>query len=478
MKLHPLIIGSLSGLALFALSCGNNQIVTDTRPADAGALPPASGDTSLPRLDREAGAAAPPAADAATCAAETIKAQRLPLDVYLLMDASSSMILSVGLPARSKWQKARDAVVAFVSDPRSAGLEVGLGMFPMVPDFSCQTESDCARFFAGEVIPRGVCAPGINSGACVDASGMIGNTLPVCTPWITASGCDPGLHCAVYGKCSDGTFCTNLGQRCPRGDAANVCQPPPTVCIDPTGGACWIAPYRNPDVAIAPLPAGADAVTRALDGRRPSGGTPLDAATSGALDHLRAHLIAHPGHRGVLVVVTDGQPKYRCGGGPDLVSKVMMARAGTPAIVTSLIGLVQGTVPPPIFTELATAGGGQAFVVQPNRDLTAELLAALDQIRGASLPCHYAIPAGQGRPLDLGKVNVHFSGASASEDLVYVASADRCDPGRGGWYYDADPAKGGTPTRIEICPASCVRFGADPQGQVSLRVGCATNVIP
>jgi hypothetical protein len=48
---------------------------------------------------------------------------------------------------------------------------------------------------------------------------------------------------------------------------------------------------------------------------------------------------------------------------------------------------------------------------------------------------------------------------------------------RGGWYYDADPATGGTPTRIIVCEATCKKWKGDAMASVDLRVGCRTRVI-
>jgi hypothetical protein len=74
-------------------------------------------------------------------------------------------------------------------------------------------------------------------------------------------------------------------------------------------------------------------------------------------------------------------------------------------------------------------------------------------------------------------VNVHWQGASANEDLLYVGSAARCDLARGGWYFDVDPATGGIPTRVVVCPASCNKFKTDPAARVELRFGCKTRTI-
>jgi hypothetical protein len=129
---------------------------------------------------------------------------------------------------------------------------------------------------------------------------------------------------------------------------------------------------------------------------------------------------------------------------------------------------------------LAAAGGtGKAFVVMTGSDLNQKLQDAFNQIRGAALVCEFKIPAPDGGAIDFQKVNVRYTagaGTGAPEDLFYVGKAERCDPVRGGWYYDVDSG-GGVPSIIKTCDASCRHFQADASGRVDLVFGCATQVI-
>lgn len=474
-------------LGLLLAACGKQAVVLPLdRNADAASAgadassPPPDGTFALPHPDDSAPPTAEP--DAGTCAAETIGAKRVPLDVYLLLDASSSMNIRVS-PTRTRWELIRDAIAAFVSDPHSDGLGVGLGMFPLMA-LPCQTDADCAPAFGDGAIPPGACKPPLLSGACVNAKGapavsMIGETI-ACTAWLTSNpSCAAGEQCVQAGNCAvSGESCTNVGKRCPAGNANNTCDPPPSDCTDPTEGACWNLPYRTPAVPIAVLPGAGNDLLAALDRRRPKGGTPLDVASQGALAYLRTHLGAQAGHRGLLVVATDGSSHNRCEDDAAIAANIAQAKGSTPAIATYAIAVRSDGLVPPNLDRLAAAGGsGKALVVQPNQDLAGEFRKALDQIRGATLPCQYGIPQAQGGPLDFGKVNVHFASATRNQDVLYTGSAARCDPTRGGWYYDVDPATGGAPTKIEICPASCAGFNAELQGEVQLRIGCATRTI-
>jgi hypothetical protein len=73
-------------------------------------------------------------------------------------------------------------------------------------------------------------------------------------------------------------------------------------------------------------------------------------------------------------------------------------------------------------------------------------------------------------------VNVRYIGSAGGENVPYVERADRCDPMRGGWYYDVPPAMG-VPTRILTCDATCRRFNSDQTGKVELVFGCGAQVI-
>jgi Mg-chelatase subunit ChlD len=72
--------------------------------------------------------------DANACAAETQKAEPVPLDLYIMLDRSGSM-------QGSKWSSTVTAINAFVNDSQSAGIGVGLDFFPDSPECSVGTYS-------------------------------------------------------------------------------------------------------------------------------------------------------------------------------------------------------------------------------------------------------------------------------------------------------------------------------------------------
>ena len=404
-----------------------------------------------------------------SCAFQSFAAQRLPLDLVILVDASGSMAEPVAGTGRSKWQMAQEALTAFVRDPGSAGLGLGLQVFPLVgPGTPCAAATDCGypTAQAGVCGQRQLClAPGRPDGDVV------------CGPGLAA--CPGGTTCQSAGGCAtSGAACANLGGACP-GGAGDSCRPEPTTCLL-TMPLCAPADYARLAVAIADLPAGAPGLVRLLGMRRAGGVTPMAEAVVGTLMHLRARASAMPGRRAALVLATDGLPSGCSERDIALVGDaIWTARNTAPIVSTHVIGvldaadLADGQV---ALTELARAGGsGEPLILSPAGDLTLRLQAALARIRGEALPCAYAIPKERAGALDFGKVNVAWKLGGAFENLPYVARADRCDA-RGGWYYDADPATG-TPTQVLLCPSSCARLKADLTAQVELRFGCKTVVI-
>jgi hypothetical protein len=76
---------------------------------------------------------------------------------------------------------------------------------------------------------------------------------------------------------------------------------------------------------------------------------------------------------------------------------------------------------------------------------------------------------------DFFEINVRWTSAAGAETAVpYVESSADCDPTVGGWYYNVDPAEGGTPTTIEMCAASCSALKSG-SGRVDILLGCETQ---
>ncbi|MEO6577263.1 MAG: hypothetical protein ABIP89_25665, partial [Polyangiaceae bacterium] len=93
-------------------------------------------------------------------------------------------------------------------------------------------------------------------------------------------------------------------------------------------------------------------------------------------------------------------------------------------------------------------------------------------------PCQYTLPIPESGTPDYTKLNVQYtSGSGASSIIGYATSVAGCDPMTGGWYFDADPAMGGHPTKVIMCPATCTKLKADTTGKIDIVQGCSTQVV-
>jgi hypothetical protein len=218
----------------------------------------------------------------------------------------------------------------------------------------------------------------------------------------------------------------------------------------------------------------------------PQGATPTTQAVTGALAQLRMRAMSNPDRKPVLVMATDGLPSS-----PDCLTdntinaasqQLSAASIGTPSIPTYVIGIFGANQSAQSMTQLgqlATAGGtGMPFLLTTGgTDLRQQFLDKLNTIRGTALGCEFAIPKpAMGANLDFNQVNVRVKAGMTTEDLGYTKNAAGCDPVKGGWYYDTDPAVA-DPTRILLCDASCKKVQMTAGVSVDLRLGCKTIVI-
>lgn len=239
------------------------------------------------------------------------------------------------------------------------------------------------------------------------------------------------------------------------------------------GAACDIAACATPNVPVgaltadsAPMDAQEGALVTAINGQAPSGGTPMSAALEGALQFSTTYLAAHTDHKVVVILVTDGEPNG-CEENIDAISNIAQTGA-LEGVVTYTVGL-EGSNEAQL-QQIATAGGGSSFFIG-NGNAQADLLAALQAIRGEQLACELDIPTpamGEFNPM---LVNVTYApgGGGPEQTFGNVANAAACGPS-GGWYYD-DPAN---PQKIELCPTTCTTVQADASGKLSVVLGCDT----
>lgn len=98
------------------------------------------------------------------CASLSRSGELVPLDMYVMLDKSASM---VNEGDGTRWSSAINALTQFVDSDDSRGMGFGLGYYPVprgpshpLPPASCVTQDDCEPYF-------GLCMPGFNQ--CVGA---------------------------------------------------------------------------------------------------------------------------------------------------------------------------------------------------------------------------------------------------------------------------------------------------------------------
>ena len=406
------------------------------------------------------------------CAAKVSTATAVPLDIYIMLDVSTSMLDLTAMQV-SKWDAVKVAVESFLRDNASAGLGVGLQYFPLpkpnVPS-SCSSNAECgdsgpcflkfcrnsSNLFPCQSNADCLTSTGDNAGPCVNLAQCSKNPDYICP--------NPGSACQAADTTEDLGTCETVTQ--------SFCQ---------HTASCDVTQYSTPNTPIATLPAAAPGLISSIDAQTPSGNTPTAPALSGAIRQATQWATSHPDHRVVTVLATDGLPT-ECT--PTAINSVAaLAKAGvsgTPSINTFVIGVfgpddVANGAPANLDTIALQGGTNKAFIVDTQKDVTTQFQAALDTIRGARLACQFQIPASTtGEALDYGKVNVQLSNGAQKTVIYYVKNAAACDASTGGWYYDIDPSAG-VPTKIIACPTTCDTFQAAPSGaSVGIALGCQT----
>jgi len=397
-----------------------------------------------------------------------VKGERLPLDMYILLDRSGSMADRTGAHGTgpTKWDAVTTALRSFFADPGTGDLAIGMQFFPTttpgVPSL-CMSHPECG--VAGPCLLQ-ICNADYEGGSVVACASDSDCAFSDCVP---------------MGECSldkDDVCRVGIDPSC---GTSGSCEPITTsVCVN--GGSCSAATYSNPAVEITELGAAEAALGDAIAGMEPGGTTPTQPALDGAITHARTWAAAHPDHKVVAVMATDGLPTD-CDV-QDIRSIADLAAAGkesTPSILTFVIGVFgqHELSAQHNLDEIASSGGtDRAFFITDDQDVTAELLDALRAIQGQLLGCEYHLPVPpEGSGLDYDKVNVEYAvpGSSTPKNVFYVKQAADCDTVDGGWYYDHDPATGQTPTRIMMCPVTCSALeGVSIGGQLDIEMGCQT----
>lgn len=410
----------------------------------------------------------------AACATETKQADALPLDIHIMLDASGSMMSRTGANGTgpTKWSAVKDALKGFIGDGKSAGIGVGLQIFPIVhagAPATCTSDADCTPGGYGNCFLK----------ACEYT------TNGALLPCDSAADCPGNAACLPIHECKQGPFVLGnclAGSSMPGLTCSNNCSAlTQSTCAKKE---CFLDDYDDARVPIAALPGNAGTLTSNIDGipNPPQTAlTPTSIAVEGGLAYAKQHKTANPGHAVVMVLATDGLPT-RCTPYDSAAIASTAAAAVGAGVKTFVIGVFDQANAATGKTNLdaIAAGGGtsKAFIISSGGNVTAEFQKALDQIRGASLPCDYTLPKPTSGTADYTKVNVQYT-SPTGQATVYPqvpGGAGACG-GQTGWYYDVDPASG-TPTKIILCPASCdaVKAGSGAGAKVDVLLGCQTIV--
>jgi hypothetical protein len=399
-----------------------------------------------------------------TCATFSQMAQKVPLDLYIMMDSSGSMD-STTSAGQTKWNAVGGALMSFLTDPMSAGLGVGIQYFPQVVggvNDTCQTNGDCGSY--------GPC--GVITTCSNPRNGMV-------------TFCESNADCAGQGTCVQLGTCGPANNQIACAPAGNTCSNNypcnglPGYCN--ARDKCDVGSYATPAVEVAPLPGVEQAIQNSFGQHKPDGLTPTSAALSGAISHARVLAAANPTHKVAVLLATDGEPD-ECT--PSDITGVANIAAGglsgTPSIATYVIGVFGPSDEADAqanLNTLASAGGtGQAFIINTSGDVTQSFISALNSVRSSGLACEYMVPQPppDGGALDYFSVNVVFTPTGGQPVTIgNVKNRASCSATQGGWYYDVDPSTGGTPKTISICDATCNGL-KNAAGRVDILLGCKT----
>lgn len=237
------------------------------------------------------------------------------------------------------------------------------------------------------------------------------------------------------------------------------------------------------DPQLAALQAGLAAVV-------PKGSTPIVGSVMGAYSFLHQNKAMFPGNRFV-VLLTDGAETCDAASTDFLVQKSL--EASWVGIRTFVLGAPGSEPARALLSQLAFNGGtatnpncdhsgaqpdvGDCHMdmTLPNTDFAAELQANLATISAQVLSCVVDVPqpGPNDPPVDLGKVNVVYTGGDGKEQTVLQDNSVPCsDPSNKGWQYTDNN------TKIELCGAACEMLKSDPKASLSIELGCETQEVP
>ncbi len=310
------------------------------------------------------------------CVGTKSVAEPLPLDLFIMLDQSGSMLQGAG-NGESRWDTVVAAITAFVQAPESVGIGVGLQFFgiaqPLVAGCyqqACTSDADCEATGCGQ---------------CLESSG--------------------------------------------------VCQAP----YNGDEESCAGADYAWAEVPIQELPAVGPVIAGVLGMHNPGTNTPTEPALDGAIQYAKAWATDHPDRIVAVIFATDGDPAV-CNLDQAYIDSLAAAGFnGSPSIQTFVIGVGPSVTVLDGIAAAGGTGEAFLVDFDPMAE-EQFLLAMNTIRKAALPCTYEIPEPPMGEELDYGQVNVEYTPGSGdpSEVFPYVESEADCPPGGDGWYYD-DP---------------------------------------
>src|SRR5262249_44830609 len=150
--------------------------------------------------------------------------------------------------------------------------------------------------------------------------------------------------------------------------------------------SCDPSRYSSPSVPIANLPGNADALVASMNSVQPTGETPTGAAIRGACTYASQWQAKTPGHKTVVLLVTDGFPEAPStsqNGGctptiQDAVQAATTCADHNPTLPVYVLGVGMQLAN---LGDIAAAGGTKQPFLVGGSDITQQIVTALNQIR-------------------------------------------------------------------------------------------------
>jgi len=238
---------------------------------------------------------------------------------------------------------------------------------------------------------------------------------------------------------------------------------------------CSVAAHEDAAVGIAGLPDAAEQLVATLEAGEPQGGTPTHLAIGGACEYTNAWKQDHPGHKVVILLVTDGIPEHSCDA--DIRQAVDAAEScyadgeGREIYVLGVVANNNNSLDQ--LNGIAEAGGTEHAYLTDTNDVAGSVLSALNAIRAdAVIPCTLNIPEPSDGAIDYGKVNIGICDAAEKTVRTYFVD-DPEDCALGAWYYEEE----GSDRVVQLCEPTCETVTA-AGASLTLSVGCTTVTDP